>query len=144
MTTISEAAKATGIGIEAIRFYERKGLIRQPPRPTRGARNYGGETIARLRFITGAKRLGFSLAEIAELLDLRDAPDAGCRLVQARARVKRTDVQARIKGLMRVRDALDALIDTCPGEGDLSGCSIMEAIGGPGKATDKPSLGLEK
>jgi len=144
MTPISQAARAVGMGVETIRFYERKGLIRQPPRPAGGARDYGGETLARLRFITGAKQLGFSLAEIAELLDLRDAPDAGCRLVQARARVKRTDVQARIEGLMRVRDALDALIETCPGEGDLSGCSIMEAIEGPGKATDKPSLGLEK
>lgn len=129
MTTISEAAGAAGVGVETIRFYERKGLIRQPPRPAGGgARDYGGATLARLRFIAGAKRLGFSLAEIGELLALREAPDAGCRSVQARARAKRADVQARIDGLTRIRDALDALIDACPGTGDLSGCSIMEAI----------------
>ena len=130
MTTISQAAKAAGIGVETIRFYERKGLIAQPPRPASGARDYGGETLARLRFITGAKRLGFSLAEISELLERRAAPDAGCRSVRARAREKRADVQARIDGLVRVRDALDALIESCPGEGDLAGCSIIEAIEG--------------
>lgn len=133
MTPISHAARAAGIGVETIRFYERKGLIPRPPRPARGARDYGGETLARLRFIAGAKRLGFALAEIAELLALRAAPDAGCRSVRARARAKRVDVQARIEGLVRVRDALDALIETCPGEGDLAGCSIIEAIEGAGE-----------
>ena len=133
MTPISQAAKAAGIGVETIRFYERKGLIAQPPRPASGARDYGGKALARLRFITGAKQLGFSLAEIAELLELREAADASCRSVQARARAKRTDVQARVDGLLRVRDALDALIETCPGKGDLTGCSIMEAIEGAGE-----------
>lgn len=136
MTPISQAAKATGIGVETIRFYERKGLIHQPPRPASGARDYGGETLARLHFIAGAKRLGFSLAEIAELLDLREAPDAGCRSVQARARAKRADVQDRVEVLIRIRDALDALIETCPGEGDLAGCSIMEAIEGVGERNE--------
>ena len=133
MTTISQAARAAGVGVETIRFYERRGLIRQPPRPTGGgARDYGGETLERLRFIVGAKRLGFSLAEIAELLDLRAAPGAGCRSVQERAREKRADVQARIDGLTRLRDGLDALIDACPGRGDLSGCAILRAIEGGG------------
>lgn len=140
MTSISQAAMAAGIGVETIRFYERKGLIAQPPRPTSGARDYGGETLARLRFITGAKRLGFSLAEIAELLDLRAAPDAGCRTVQSHALAKRVDVQARIDGLMRIRDALDALIETCPGEGDLAGCSIIGAIEGARESQGSAAL----
>ena len=130
MITISQAARQLGIGVETIRFYERKGLIAQPPRPARGARDYGGATLARLRFIAGAKRLGFSLAEIGELLALREAPDAGCRAVQARARAKRAEVQARIEGLMRLREALDALLAACPGAGDLSDCSIIGAIEG--------------
>lgn len=128
MTSIAQAARAAGIGVETIRFYERRGLLHRPPRPASGARHYDGKALARLRFIAGAKRLGFSLAEIAELLDLRETPDAACRSVQARARAKRADVHDRIEGLIRIRDALDALIETCPGEGDLAGCSIMEAI----------------
>lgn len=129
MTTISEAAQAAGIGVETIRFYERKALIRKPPRPASGgARDYGGATLERLGFIVGAKRLGFSLAEIAELLALRAAPDTECLSFRERARTKRAEVQARIEGLARVREALDALIDACPGQGALSGCAILGAI----------------
>lgn len=141
MTSISQAARETGVGVETIRFYERKGLIAQPPRPARGARDYGGETLARLRFIAGGKGLGFSLAEIAELLALRDAPGSGCRTVRARTRAKRAEVQARIEGLERLRDALDAVLETCPGEGGLSGCSIMESMAAARRDGEGPGRG---
>lgn len=132
--TISAAAREAGVGIETIRFYERKGLIDQPPRPAQGARDYGGETLGRLKFISGAKELGFSLSEIAELLDLQQAPNPECRVVQACARAKREDVQARIDGLLRLRDNLDNLIAACPGDGGLEYCSILNAMNGVGKA----------
>lgn len=137
--TISVAAREAGIGGETIRFYERKGLIDQPPRPADGARDYGGGSVGRLKFISRAKKLGFSLGEIAELLALRDASDTGCGTVQARARARRATVQARIDGLLRVRDDLDDLIAACPGEGGLERCSILGAMSGLGKAqmTDK-------
>lgn len=127
--TIGQAADAAGIGVETIRFYERKGLIARPHRPQGGgARDYSGPVLERLRFVTGAKRLGFSLAEIAELLALRDAPDSGCRTVQGRARAKRAEVQARIDGLVAMRATLDRLISACPGRGDLTQCAILGAI----------------
>lgn len=132
--TISAAAREAGIGVETVRFYERKGLIDQPPRPHDGARDYGGETVRRLKFISGAKELGFSLDEIAELLALQSASDTGCQAVQARARAKRQDVQTRIDGLLRLRDDLDDLIAVCPGEGGLEKCSILGAMSGGGKA----------
>lgn len=133
-TTISAAAREAGIGVETIRFYERKGLIDQPPRPVQGARDYGGETLGKLKFISGAKELGFSLAEVAELLDLQQAPNPSCRVVQGCARAKREDVQTRIEGLLRLRDTLDDLIAACPGNGGIEYCSILNAINGVGKA----------
>ncbi|WP_027258031.1 MULTISPECIES: MerR family DNA-binding protein [Leisingera] len=127
--TIGKAARSAGIGVETIRFYERKGLIRQPPRPTAGGpRDYGGGTLQRLRFIAGAKRLGFSLAETAGLLALLEAPGASCRDVQAQAKAKRGEVQAKIEGLTRIRDSLDRLLGACPGKGSLADCAILEAI----------------
>ncbi len=130
---IGQAAREAGIGVETIRFYERKGLVPQPPRPRDGgARDYGGDTLWRLKFISGAKKLGFSLAEIAELLELRTAPNAGCGEMQTKARAKRNDIQARIEGLVRMRNVLDELIATCPGHGEIRQCSIVDAIEGNG------------
>lgn len=127
--TIGKAAASAGIGVETIRFYERKGLIRQPPRPAAGGpRDYGGGTLRRLRFIAGAKRLGFSLAETAGLLALLEAPGASCRDVQSRAKAKRGEVQAKIEGLTRIRDSLDRLLGACPGKGSLADCAILEVI----------------
>ncbi len=118
--TIGKAARSAGIGVETIRFYERKGLIRQPPRPTAGGpRDYGGGTL---------QRLGFSLAETAGLLALLEAPGASCRDVQAQAKAKRGEVQAKIEGLTRIRDSLDRLLGACPGKGSLADCAILEAI----------------
>lgn len=127
--TISRAAQSADLNIETIRFYERKGLIAQPKRPfDGGARDYGGETVERLRFISQAKELGFSLAEIGELLELRDKPDTSCSHVQARAIAKHHDIQTKIERLQQMRASLDEVISRCPGSGDLSNCSILEAL----------------
>lgn len=87
--TIGQVAKQVGIGVETVRFYERQGLIEDPPRTSLGYRQYPPDTVERLRFIRRAKDLGFSLGEIGELLGLggeegcpilesvREAPDAG-------------------------------------------------------------------
>jgi len=77
---ISDAAKAAGVGVETIRFYERKGLVAQPKKPILGGgfRSYSRETVERIRFIRQAQEIGFSLKEIKELLSLRVDPDADC------------------------------------------------------------------
>jgi Hg(II)-responsive transcriptional regulator len=127
--TIGRAAKAAGVGVETIRFYERRNLIDQPPRPAGGgARDYGGDTVARLRFIGQAQEIGFSLAEIAELLSLRASSGAGCEDIRARAVAKRKTVQKKLDRLQQMREALDELISQCPGKGRLSGCTILEAM----------------
>lgn len=127
--TIGKVAKTTGVGVETIRFYERRGLIAQPNRPKGGgSRDYDADTVARLRFIRQAKDIGFSLSEIAELLALRDDGETGCDTVRARAIAKRRDIEGKVRKLNEMRDLLDDLIAACPGKGHLSGCTILEAM----------------
>jgi MerR family mercuric resistance operon transcriptional regulator len=123
--TIAAAARAAEVNIETIRFYERRGLIAQPARPQQGVRHYPEDTIARLRFIREAQALGFTLAEITELLDLRADPSADCAEVRSRAVARRKDARTRIARLERIGAALDALIAACPSRGALGACTIL-------------------
>ena len=127
--TISKAAANAGVGIETIRFYERKGLIEQPPKPIDGGfRFYPDETISRIRFIRQAQDIGFSLREIDELLSLRADPAADCAHVRERAAAKLEEVERKIEQLGRIRSALNELIAACPGRGALRECSIMASL----------------
>jgi len=128
--TIGKVARRAGVGVETIRFYEREKLLPEPARdPSSGYRRYSESVISRLRFIARAKRLGFSLRETRELLDLRAGP-ATCRTVRARADEKLTDIRARIADLRRIEQALLALADACPGDGGLDDCPILGALEG--------------
>lgn len=127
---IGELARTSGVGVETVRFYEKKGLIAQPPRPGDGGyRDYAAGAVRRIAFIRRAQRLGFSLVEVAELLALESGSGARCADVRRRAEAKREQVQGRIDRLKEIRDALDVLIEACPGEGPARACSIIEAIG---------------
>ena len=134
--TISKAAKNAGVGVETIRFYERKGLIEQPPKPLdTGFRVYPEETVQRIRFIRQAQEIGFSLREIDELLSLRADPAADCAHVRERAAAKLEEVERKIEQLGRIRSALNKLIAACPGRGALRECSIMASlISAPGES----------
>jgi len=128
---ISEAAKTAGVGVETIRFYERKGLVEQPRRPGLGGgfRSYSQETVERIRFIRQAQEIGFSLKEIKELLSLRVDPDADCGKVRVHARAKLDEVNRKIASLNEMKGALEDLIEACPGQGAALGeCSILEAL----------------
>lgn len=128
-TTISKAAQAAGVGIETIRFYERKGLIEQPPKPRDGGyRIYPEDTVRRVRFIRRAQELGFSLREVADLLSLRLDERADAGDVQRRAMAKLQDVDAKIAQLQRIRRGLAELLERCPGKGELQCCSILGAL----------------
>jgi len=127
--TIARAAEQAGVGVETIRFYERRGLIAQPLKPRGGGyRHYDRETVERIRFIRQAQELGFSLREIDELLALKTDRQADCADVRLQAVAKRQEVERKIGQLEEIRSALDALIATCPGGGDLNACTIMEAL----------------
>ena len=125
---IGEVARRSGVSVQAIRFYEREGLLPEPARRPSGYREYTGDAVRRLRFIRRAKDLGFSLREIRELLALRVEPGATCGTVQARVREKVARVEAKIAELERIRDALEALAEACSGTGPTSSCPILDAL----------------
>lgn len=128
--TIGRLARAAGVNVETIRYYQRLGLVPEPPRPTGGYRHYPPETVDRVRFIKRAQRLGFTLQEIGELLALGDG---ACDDVRRRAERKRTRIAAQIRDLQALQATLDRLI-TCCREGDGSGgCPIIESISGSGE-----------
>ena len=127
--TIGRVARRAGVGVETVRYYERRGLIEQPPRPGgSGVRAYSDEIVRRICFIRQAQELGFSLSEIQELLTLRADPGADCSEVRERATVRLDDVEHKIEQLVQIRGALERLIAACPGQGALTSCSILEEI----------------
>jgi Hg(II)-responsive transcriptional regulator len=129
--TIGGAAEAAGVGVETIRFYERRGLIDQPRKPVRsGFRTYPDDVVPRLRFIRRAQAMGFSLDEIADLLSLRADPSADCGIVRERAAAKLAEVDRKLGELDRMRAALEDVIAACPARGALRQCTILEALEG--------------
>ena len=131
--TIGKAAQNAGVGVETIRFYERKGLIEQPPKPrSSGFRSYPRETVERIRFIRQAQELGFSLREVNELLSLRADPSADCTDVREQARGKLEEVNQKIAQLQKIAAALGDLIAACPGKGALRVCSILTTLSARG------------
>lgn len=128
--TISKAAARARVGVETIRFYERKGLIDQPLKPESGFRTYPMETVRRIRFIRQAQELGFTLREIDDLLSLRADPETDCSNVRDRASAKLAEVDHKIARLRQIRAALDTMVAACPGSGALTQCSIMEVLTG--------------
>jgi len=126
--TIGQVAKLAGIGIETIRFYEREGLIDEPPRRESGYREYSADIVTRLTFIKRAQELGFSLSEIAELLSLKLHPDASCVEVRKRAEAKVTDIEAKIRDLQRMKKSLMGLIASCVGNKPVTECPILESF----------------
>lgn len=130
--TISKAARQAGVGVETIRFYERKGLIEQPPTPGGGGyRTYPNETVQRILFIRQAQELGFSLREIDELLSLRATPGTDCAAIRKRASAKLQEVERKVRQLEKIGSALKTVIASCPSHGGLDSCSIIEALERP-------------
>lgn len=135
--TIGKMASAAEVSIETIRYYEREGLIPEPPRRSSGYRQYTPATIDRIRFIKQAKDLGFTLAEIKELLSLSIGPKTTCANVRSIAKAKIADIDAKITALKYIRLALAKLADQCQGGGPVSDCPILEALRKPKKRKTK-------
>ncbi len=125
---IGQVAKAAGIGIDAVRFYERKGLIEEPRRRPSGYREYTPGVVLRLRFVKRAKELGFSLREIRELLSLKNEPRRGAAEVKRLANGKLADIKDKIATLQRMQEALEKLTRACSGRGSTIQCSILDAL----------------
>lgn len=108
--TIGALARAAGVHIETVRYYQRRGLLPTPPRPPGGIRSYSADTLQRLRFIKRAQEIGFTLREVIDLLRLGDRH---CRQTRTLAESKRADIDGRIRDLKRMQRTLNRLIRAC-------------------------------
>jgi len=129
--SIGELAHAAGVGVETVRFYERRGLIERPARPVRGARAYTRAALERIAFVREAQALGFTLKEVQGLLALKSTPGTDCAAVRGRAAAKLGQLDTRMARLSGMRAALHGLLARCPGRGTLSACPIIAALSTP-------------
>ena len=127
-------AAEAGVNVETLRFYERRGLLREPTRrhPSR-YREYPPEAVRVVRFIKRAQELGFTLREIEELLRLREDQGAACADVRAAARTKIEEIDRKMKSLRAMKRALTILVKSCTSEGATRRCPILEALDASGR-----------
>lgn len=128
--TIGQLAQQAGVGVETVRFYERRGLLAEPDRKVSGYRQYQEEVVERLQFIRSAKELGFTLKEIKELLSLRIDPSSSCADVKRRAEAKIADIDSKLRALRKMKQALVKLTQACSGQAPTSECPILESLEG--------------
>ncbi len=124
---IGELASATDTKAETIRYYERIGLLPEPPRTAGNYRDYSLQHVSRLAFIRRARDLGFSIEQIRTLLDLADHKDRSCEAVDAIAREHLADVKRKLADLTALRRELEFVIGQCR-HGTIADCRILEAL----------------
>lgn len=123
----AELAKRTGCNLETVRYYEKVGLLPEPPRTASGYRSYDTVHERRLRFVLRARELGFSLDEIRELLRLVDERDQPCAEARAVAAAHLDDVRAKIADLKRMERVLGDVVAQCA-DGKLPDCPLIETL----------------
>ena len=122
--TIGTLARAAGVNIETVRYYQRRGLIETPRKPLGGVRRYSAAILASLRFIKRAQQLGFTLKEIGDLLELGGG---ACAETRALAETRLADIEMRLRDLQTMRRTLARLIETCRAGRQMS-CPIVESL----------------
>ena len=124
--TIGAVAKAAGVNVETVRFYQRLALLAEPDKPYGGIRRYEAEDVARVKFVKAAQRLGFSLDEVAGLLKLDDGTH--CDEARQLAEIKLVDVRKKLKNLRRIESVLASLVrDCCMSRGKVS-CPLIDTL----------------
>ncbi len=131
--TISQLAARGSSTVQAIRFYEREGLLRSPDRNSSGYRIYESDALTRLVFIHRAQNLGFSLKEIRDLIGLQTDQQADCTAIRHAAEEKLSVVEEKVADLLRMKEALQVLIGACTGQRPIAQCEILECL-----STDDP------
>lgn len=126
MLTIGQVSKKSGVHVETIRYYQRLGLVVEPPRPRGSFRHYGDDAVARLRFIKRAQQLGFTLDEVRNLLMLEDGQS--CSATRALAEKKLAVIEARLADLNRMRKLLRGLVLECDSGKEPRRCPIIETL----------------
>jgi MerR family mercuric resistance operon transcriptional regulator len=126
--TIGRLAKAVGVNVETIRYYQRRGLIVEPNKPPGGHRRYSPRVIEQVEFIRRAQQLGFSLDECKRLLDMADGNQ--CREARLLAEKKSELIEIQIARLEKMRSELAVLIEACKENRDRKHCPLLDALKG--------------
>ena len=126
--TIGQLAKAAGVGVETIRYYQRRGLLATPSRPSGGQRHYAETMLRDLAFIRRAQQLGFSLEQVKELMAIADG--SHCSEGLAFARSKLDELQVRVTELNRMRRQLRIILKQCEANSRRAPCPLIRALNG--------------
>ncbi len=127
-----EVAARAGVNVETLRFYERRGLLKEPKRrSSSGYRDYPPDAVRVVRFIKRAQELGFTLGEIEDLLRLRENEGSTCADIRAAAASKLRGIDGKILSLRRMKRALTLLVESCSADGSTRECPILEALDAP-------------
>jgi MerR family mercuric resistance operon transcriptional regulator len=124
--TIGVLAKEAGVGVETIRFYERVGLLRRPPQPEGGWREYGEESVAAVKYIRLAQRLGFSLGEVKQLGRTLLGGGNFCRDFRSAVQDKLHVTESEIQRLTAVKEELERTLFSCLAKSDEGQCPVMK------------------
>lgn len=120
----------TGCNLETIRYYEKIGIMPEPPRTSKNYRAYDDSHVGRLRFVMRSRELGFSLSEVNELLALVDGGAQTCGEVRVLANAHLATVRAKIADLGRIERVLSATVAQCSGD-DVPECPVIDALSEP-------------
>lgn len=123
-----EVAAKAGVNVQTLRYYERRGLLKEPGRRPSGYREYEPDAVRLVRFIKRAQELGFTLKEIEELLRFREDQRASCADVRAAAEAKIGDIDRKVENLRAMKRALVVLVNSCSSSGSTRECPILEAL----------------
>ena len=125
---IGEVAAEAAVNVQTLRYYERVGLLPRPARQPSGYRAYGTHAVRQVRFIKRAQELGFSLAEIGDLLALREQSQTACHQVEARASSTLDRINEKIRDLECIRRALSEYVDSCRKGPPRGECPLLQAL----------------
>ena len=126
-----QLAQRVGVNLQTVRYYERRGLLPEPPRRESGYREYGPGSVEALRFIKRAQQLGFTLKEVEQLLHLASGGPDGCEDARTLADHRISDLETRIADLEAMRNSLERLLQTCERPNGERDCPLLGSLGPP-------------
>jgi MerR family transcriptional regulator, copper efflux regulator len=126
MSAIGTVSKQLDLSPDTLRYYEKIGLLKRVYRNAGGTRRYSGKDISRLKFIKRAQQMGFSLAEIGELLSFRENPQRAKPKVRQLAHNKLADIEKHLLDITTLKNELTLLVNLCTADAD--GCPILEGL----------------
>jgi len=137
--SIGGLASAANVNVETLRYYERRGLLPEPPRTASGYRTYPPAAVTRVRFIKRAQALGFTLKEINELLGLRVDEETTCNQVRRQVEDKLAEINMKMRMLQEMQEALNTMAISCDQGGPHDECPVLSALLDQESLTGQPS-----